>query len=484
MVVRSRLSEQCAASLARALARTDEPAQDAPEDSAGAVADAPVVPAAAPGGGRFVWPFVAVLLIGLAAVAGTAPTHAVVHRPGLLVLLVACTVALDLMRIDVFERINLSPASVPALALAFLFGPLGPIAGELAIAGVRIIRRVPAVKWAFDVGMLGLAGSAAAGVWSAFAPRGVGAEIAAGAAAGVVAYLVTSLLLPGVIQLARGEGAFGAWREQLAWMWPHYVGFGALGAVLVQVYERIGVPGILLCAFPVFLLWVGEQQYVRRSRAGVVALRERGAELEIANARITDLLEHAHMSYLQAITTLGHALQAREPDGAGRTERVSQLARILGEAMGMEGADLDALTVGVVLHDIGRVCLRPREDPRTIPALSAEVLGPLDLPPIVLQMARSHGERFDGGGQPDALRGSAIPLAARIVAVADALDELTTPTATSPGTPLPDAMRRLRTESGTRFCPGTLNALQRCLNADPSLRRYFGERVGDVPFAA
>jgi HD-GYP domain-containing protein (c-di-GMP phosphodiesterase class II) len=195
--------------------------------------------------------------------------------------------------------------------------------------------------------------------------------------------------------------------------------------------------------------------------------------------RIRDLLEHAHLSYLQAITTLGHALQARDPDAAGRTERVSQLSRIIGAAMEMPEADQHALTIGVVVHDIGRVCLRPREKPTMVPQLSAQILDPLDLPLIVKQMAHHHLERFDGLGGPDGLRGDDIPLAARIVAVADALDDLTTQTAAHAALPLQHALAELREEEGSRFCPEVLAALHRSLAGDPTLRRYFGERPGD-----
>ena len=479
MVVRSPLSEQSANALARAMAHTGEPAEREPHAPAGA----PVL-AEAPYGGRLVRPLVALLLAGLGAVVATSSTHAVTARPGLLIVLVACVVVLDLMRLDVFERIHLSPATVPALVLAFLFGPLGPLAGELAIVVVRLARRVPPVQWAFDLGMLGLAGAASASVWAGLGPSGVAGEALVGAVAGMAAYLVTSLLLPTVIHLARGERAITAWREQLAWLWPHYMGFGVLAASLVEVDRRLGPAGILLCAVPVALLWLGQHQYLSRTRAGVVALRERSTELEEANTRIRELLEHAHASYLSAITTLGHALQAREPNGEGRTERVTQLARIVGERMGISGPDLDALTVGVVVHDIGRVCLRPSEDPRHVAELSAELLDGLDVPAAVKDMARHHLERFDGLGTPDGLRGEAIPLTARIVAAADALDALTTPTDAQPAAPLPQAMAELRAESGTRFCPRVLAALRDCLAADPTLRRYFGERVGDVPFAA
>lgn len=456
--------QETAAKLARALADSESDVPREPE---------PPVLHSAPHGGRLVWPFVALLLGILAAVAGVADVHRLSERPGLLALLVVSVVALDLTRIDVFERINLSPASVPSLALGFLFGPVGPILAELAIAVVRIARRVPAVKWAFDVGALGLAGAAAAAVWSAAAPGPATAEIAVGVLAALASYLVTSLLLPVVIWLARGDRPLAAWREQLAWLWPHYIGFGLLAGIMVEVERRIGPSGVLVFAVPVFLLWIGEQQYLARSRAGVTALRERNAQLEDANERIRDLYEHAHVSYLQAITTLGHALQARDPDAAGRTERVTQLSAIIATAMDMPDDERDAMAIGVVVHDIGRALLRPREDPALVPALSAQILDPLDLPPVVKAMARHHLERFDGIGGPDALRGEAIPLAARIVAVADALDHRTTKV------PLREALQSLRDEAGTAFCPEVVGALDRSLAGDPTLRRYFGERPGD-----
>lgn len=479
MVPRLRSYDESAATLARSLSVDDRRAPAPLDEPPPGGEESPVL-LSAPRNGRLVWPYVAVLLGALAVVAALSPTGEATRQPVLLFVLVGCVVALDLMRIDVFERINLSPASVPALALAFVFGPVGPILAELAIAVVRIVRRVPPVKWAFDVGALGLAGAAAAAVWAAAAPGLFAAEVATGVAAALAAYLVTSLLLPVVMWLARGDRPLAAWREQLAWLWPHYVGFGLLAAGLVECERRLGLAGILVFAVPVGLLWVGEHQYLSRSRAGVTALRERNDDLEQANVRIRELLEHAHLSYLQAITMLGHALQARDPDAAGRTERVSQLSGIIGGAMGLPEPDRHALTIGVVVHDIGRVCLRPREDQRLVPELSAQILDPLDLPPIVKQMARHHLERFDGLGGPDGLRGAGIPLPARIVAVADALDDLTTPTAAHAALPLQSALAELRTEAGTRFCPDVLTALEASLAGDPTLRRYFGERSGDA----
>ena len=130
MVPRTRSFEESVATLAAAAP---------PPESGGE----PPVLRGAPRGGRLVWPYVAGLLVALAAVVVISPKDAALDHPGLLAMLVGCVVALDLMRIDVFERINLSPASVPALALAFVFGPLGPIAADkswnpLAAGGTRV----------------------------------------------------------------------------------------------------------------------------------------------------------------------------------------------------------------------------------------------------------------------------------------------------------------------------------------------------------
>ena len=236
-------------------------------------------------------PTSSLLLAALAAVAAVAPTAEIAAAPGLLVLLVLCVAGLDLIRVDVFERINLSPASVPALALAFIFGPLGPIAAELAIAVTRIVRRVPPVKWAFDVGALGLAGAAAAAIWAAAAPGPAAAELAVGVAAALAAYAVTSLLLPAVMWLARGDRPLAAWREQLAWLWPHYVGFGLLAGLLVECRAAPGAGRRprLRGAGPAA---VGRRAAVPAAGRGrrVRVLRERNAELERANVRIRELL--------------------------------------------------------------------------------------------------------------------------------------------------------------------------------------------------
>ena len=104
---------------------------------------------------------------------------------------------------------------------------------------------------------------------------------------------------------------------------------------------------------------------------------------------------------------------------------------------------------------------------REHPVISDYILSEVDLPPIVRQIARSSHERIDGAGYPDGLAGDEIPLPARIVLVADALDALTTDRPYRRGRPLWAALEELRAHTGTQFCPEVVAVLERVFEDEP-----------------
>ena len=459
---------ESAASLARILSAIPPPAP---------VDDGTPEPAArpAPPQARRLPLFVGALLVGALSIALLSPREQLSVHPGLLLALVAFAVGVDLMRIDIFDRSNVSPASVPILALAFVFGPLGPIAAELAIAAGRMIRREQPIKALFDLGALSLAGAAAAAVHELLGPSGATAQVLAALPAALASYAIASGSVALVMWFVRGERPHVAWREQFAWLWPHYLAFGALAAVMVGVELRLGPWSLLIFAIPVLALWVAEEQYLRRTRESVRLLRENNTALELANARITTLLQESHESTLLTMATLGRALHARDPEHAGSTERIARLARTIGAELGLSEDEVHAVNMGVVVHDIGNVALRPGEhDEARCAELSEHILAPLRLPEIVMDMARHHADRYDSGFDE-------IPLAARILAVARAFDRST-------NDPSPHAfdgaMHELRLTAGTRACPRVVTALTSCLDRDPTLRRYFGADKEVAPNAA
>jgi HD-GYP domain-containing protein (c-di-GMP phosphodiesterase class II) len=100
---------------------------------------------------------------------------------------------------------------------------------------------------------------------------------------------------------------------------------------------------------------------------------------------------------------------------------------------------------------------------RRHPEISSYILDELDLPVIVRDMARNHHERFDGKGYPDGLKGKEIPLAARILTVADAFDAMTSDRPYRRALSEEVAAAEIRRNAGSQFCPDVVAALEVCL---------------------
>src|SRR4029079_9650826 len=101
------------------------------------------------------------------------------------------------------------------------------------------------------------------------------------------------------------------------------------------------------------------------------------------------------------------------------------------------------------------------------PKISEYILSGVDLPKIVLEIARSSHERMDGAGYPDGLAGESIPLPARIVLVADALDALTSDRPYRRARSLLAALEEIQGHTGTQFCPRVVAALQQVYREEP-----------------
>jgi putative nucleotidyltransferase with HDIG domain len=439
--------------------------------------------------------FVAALLAATVLVGLLSNTDHVTDAPVLFGLLLAGVIVLDVLRIDLFARANVSPASAPTVALACFFGPLGPLAAEALIAVLRCARREKPLRFAFDFGALTLAGSAAALAFALMSPSGALQLICAGIAAGFAYYAVNAVLLSVVMGLSEGGSPVAAWRERLAWLVPHYLLYGAFAGGLVTTERQLGLAALAVFAFPLLALWVAQKQYVDRSRSSVEELRRNHDELAATNARLQglldekrDLLVRVQRSYLSTITSLARTIEAKDPYTGGHTERVARVVELLAAELGLRGEELRAAEVGAIIHDIGKIgipdhiLLKPGRleetelaEMRRHPEISSYIVAELDVPPIVKQMVRSHHERYDGMGYPDGLAREEIPLAARILAVADTLDAMTSTRSYRRALPLDVAIHEILSLAGQQFCPRVVAALTACLERDPQLGGMFAD---------
>jgi putative nucleotidyltransferase with HDIG domain len=197
----------------------------------------------------------------------------------------------------------------------------------------------------------------------------------------------------------------------------------------------------------------------------------------IESAALVDQVRRTHVA---TIAALSRTIEAKDASTGDHTERVAAVSVALARRLGYEGQDLDAIEMGALLHDVGKIGVPetilqkpgPLDDEewqvmRRHPLLSEYILAEANLPPIVREIARWSHERVDGRGYPDGLDGDEIPLPARIVLVADALDAITSDRPYREGRPLEAAMGELRANAGAQFCPTVIEALEAIYLEEP-----------------
>jgi len=200
-------------------------------------------------------------------------------------------------------------------------------------------------------------------------------------------------------------------------------------------------------------------------------------------------------AYLGAIRALAATLDARDPYTAGHSERVSALSVLIGRQMGLGAAELDVLRLGALLHDIGKIGLSDailrKPGPLTAeeydqlkrhPGQGARILRQVPFLAPHIPIVELHHERPDGRGYPFGLRADDIPVAARIVHVADAFDAITSARAYRPARTAVEAIAELDRCSGTEFDPASVDALEIVLplattTPEPALQELLGREL-------
>lgn len=179
--------------------------------------------------------------------------------------------------------------------------------------------------------------------------------------------------------------------------------------------------------------------------------------------------------FLGGVQTLAEALEAKDHYTRGHSVRVGQYARIIAQTLELDEETTRQVELGGNVHDIGKIGIRDEvlrkpgnltdeeyEHIRAHPALGWRILSPLmsDVP-LALNVVRSHHERMDGSGFPDGLRGEQIPLEARIVAVADALDAMTSGRPYRSDQNLDKALDEIARNCGNQFDSRVVDAARR-----------------------
>jgi putative nucleotidyltransferase with HDIG domain len=358
---------------------------------------------------------------------------------------------------DVGSRVQLSFISIVLLAAVAIVGPLGAaIIG--AVATVIQLDRHPPIVRLFNVALFSTLGSAGGLIYVlSGGATAVDEVVGAGSLlmhvglpmiiADVVQCALNAVLLAFVMRASAGTPIRTQVAKLLGTTGLAYIGYGIIGFLFVVLWipARVGWFSAILVLAPLFVARWAFAQY--------------GDELR------------AHERTLRALVT---AVEIKEPQNQGHSERVAQLSEWLAESLGLGHKEIQDIRTAGMLHDIGKVSvptplLRGRrkltDDELVILADHAragvELVDDIDFVAGSLDGIAHHHERYDGRGYPAGLAGERIPLAARVVAVADAFDALTSRRSYRAAHPVEDAVRLVRERAGTHLDPDVVEALDR-----------------------
>lgn len=176
-------------------------------------------------------------------------------------------------------------------------------------------------------------------------------------------------------------------------------------------------------------------------------------------------------SYRATVRALANAVEARDAYTGRHAERVAAYGLALGRECDLDPVDYPEMEFGFLLHDVGKVAvpdailfkpsaLTPEEEAvvRRHPVIGYEIIREIEFLGEARLVVRHHHERWDGAGYPDRLRGDDIPLLARVFAVADSLDALTTDRPYRPGVGFEAARAEIERGAGTQFDPDVVSA--------------------------
>lgn len=276
--------------------------------------------------------------------------------------------------------------------------------------------------------------------------------------------------IAGSVALSRRGEVINDVRSDPRWRGDLAQTFKTRAILAVPLFAHARVVGVLQLLNP-----VGKDQFhsedLERMRLFAGPLGQ-----AIDNARLYTALKS---QYLSTVTALAEAVEKRDPYTGGHVRRVVQYSILLGFELGLASEELDRLRLASALHDVGKIAVpdqvlrKPAPlDPEETALMKrhtidgAEIVARIPELHDILPGVRSHHERLDGLGYPDGLCDEQIPLPARIIAVADTYDAMTTSRPYRSALDASRAFSEIVGGAGSQFCPLVVSAFEKLVRRD------------------
>ena len=414
--------------------------------------------------------FFAVLLATLLV-----PLSPPVNWPGIL-LLAALAILTEALGIEIYvKNTSVSTSAAALLGGVLLFGPIAAIVIGPAIAVVATIKyRSPILRFLFNASNHSIGGLICAAlvivstlVFNEISPY---AQLCYAIVAAAIVYVSTTMLIAGAMSIDQQLPLLSIWMERFRWLGLHYIALGIVAYALIYSYLTSGMLGILFMLVPLLMLRYSQKQYVDRTEAIVLQLRTQNSELIQQAAEISLLND-------EILLVLAKALDLRDPYVSEHSHHVALYAELIARELGLATEHVELVRRAGLLHDIGKlgipeaVLYKPArltdEEYEVIkkhPTVGAELVQGCHSLQSIVPFIRHHHEHYDGKGYPAGLAGTAIPLEARIVGLADAIEAMASDRPYHKAMPLPAIQAEIKRCAGTQFDPAIVDLFSKILD--------------------
>jgi hypothetical protein len=382
------------------------------------------------------------------------------------VTLLAAVLVSELLAVDLPNGASISLSYPLTVSAIVLLGPIGAVAA-VVVSSLPYLMPGPSrffTRTVFNLGQIALSALLPAWLYIWLGGRLLAGQpmtpadfpalllpLAAAASMGIVA----NFLLGGIgHSMINDVSLESIWREAFSWMLASQVAFGLLGIAIAQVMSITGAMGLALFVVPLVVARQLHQRYLN--------LRE---------------------AYADTIRSLVGAIEAKDPYTKGHSVRVAHYVSLIARRMGRRPDEAERLERAALLHDLGKVgvssavlCKEGRLNEtefsqiRKHPDIAAHILESVPHLADIVPVVQYHHERYDGGGYGAGLVGEDIPLDARILAVADSYDAMTSDRAYRRALSDAEAVEELRRNAGGQFDESIVEALIAALPADEGYR--------------
>lgn len=217
-------------------------------------------------------------------------------------------------------------------------------------------------------------------------------------------------------------------------------------------------------------------QLILLIESGIKAISQMNLIKDI-NSKLQETYTTLEQAYLETIQTLRFSVEAKDSYTRGHSDRVSEYSTLIGRYLNLPENDLKTLQIGGLFHDIGKIGIpdaillketkltdNEYSEIKNHPSIGAHILSNATIFKDMIPIVKHHHERYDGLGYPSKLKGESIPLLARITAVADAFDAMTSRRTYRNSLPLDIVKNELIKNKGTQFDPKIADVFLDILN--------------------